>query len=94
MAVGDAGAQIARHPTIENQPYRGRAGVVFAGLRAVVEGAGSFAGTVFNCGMTEGTVAATAGDRFTAAGSAGVRSARNWASVSNNPGHDQLALMA
>ena len=42
-------------------------------------------GTVFNCGMTDGTVAATAGDRFAAAGSAGVRSARNWASVSNIP---------
>ena len=50
-----------------------------------MEGAGSFAGTVFNCGMTEGTVAATAGDRFAAAGSAGARSARNWASVSNIP---------
>ena len=35
--------------------------------------------------MTEGTVAATAGDRFAAAGSAGARSARNWASVSNIP---------
>ena len=41
--------------------------------------------TVFNCGMTEGTVAATAGDRFGAAGSAGARSARNCASVSNIP---------
>ena len=35
--------------------------------------------------MTEGTVAATAGVRFAAAGSAGARSARNWASVSNIP---------
>ena len=50
-----------------------------------MEGAGSFAGTVFNCGMTEGTVAATAEDRFAAAGSTGARSARNWASVSNIP---------
>ena len=58
---------------------------LFAGLRAVVEAAGSFAGTVFNCAMIDGTVAATAGDRFTAAGSAGVRSDRNWASVSNIP---------
>ena len=50
-----------------------------------MEGAGSFAGAVFNCGITEGTVAATAGDRVTAAGSAGARSARNRASVSNIP---------
>ena len=42
-------------------------------------------GTVFNCGMTEGTVAATAEDRFAAAGSTGARSSRNWASVSNIP---------